>query len=147
MLLPASPPPRCPPHCRHAARLPDTTLPALPPQCCSLCHAVLLLPMSRRCSSCRRWAVAPCRAVLLLPVSPRRRLSCRRWAVASRAAVCCCSHCRRRAARRVAVGQLRVMQWCAAAHTAAAAAVLVVSSLCGCHCHGGCHWVVPAHTI
>src|SRR5712671_6534282 len=57
--LPTSLPPRCPPHCRHAARLAATTLPALPPQRCSSCHPVLLLPMSRRCSSCRHRAVAP----------------------------------------------------------------------------------------
>jgi len=105
---------------------------------------LLLLPVSPwRCSSSR--------TVLLLPVSRRRRSSCRRRAVASRAAVCCCPHWRRHrrrcAACRVAVGQLRVVQWCAAAHTAAAAAVLIVSSLCGCHRRGGCHWVVPAHTI
>src|SRR5712675_524604 len=79
MLLPASPPQRCPPHCRctahRAAHLTAAVLPAsLPPQCCSSCHAVLLLPMSRRCSSCRRRAVAPCRAVLLLPVSLRHCL-------------------------------------------------------------------------
>ena len=48
--LPTSLPRCCLPHCRHTA----TALPALPLWCCSSCHC---------------WVVAPCHAVLLLPMS------------------------------------------------------------------------------
>src|SRR5712672_1279460 len=129
--------------------------------------ATCVLPVVLRCgaarlatAACVLPAVSPsggcvsCRAVVLPasppPLPPAHCLSCCRRAVACRAALWCCPHCRRRrhccrAAHCVAVGQLRVVQRCAAAH--AAAAVLVVSLSCGCHRRGGCHWVVPAHTI
>src|SRR5712671_4350088 len=151
------------PHCAAAAHVAVAPLVMSPLGSCESRSGVLLLalppPLPPRCSSCRHQMVAPCRAVLLLPVSPQHCSLCRRWAVASHPALCCCCLCRRQAvasctavcccphwrrhrhrhtARRVAVGQLRVMQWCAAAHTATATTVLVVSSLCGCHCHGGC---------
>src|SRR5712671_3330419 len=114
------------------------------PHCAAAAHVAVLLVMSLL-GSCES-----CCTVLLLPVSPWRCSSCRHWAVASCAAVCCCPHCchcHRCAACHVAVGQLQVVQWCAAACTTTATMMLVVSPLCGCHHHGGCHWVVPAHTI
>src|SRR5712671_1959936 len=139
-------------------------LPAVSPSGgCVSCRAVVLPtlpPLPARCLPCRRRAVA-CRAALWC--CPRRRCHRRLCAAcrvavgrlcvvprcgAARIAAACTLHRRHhccRAAHCVAVRQLRVVQRCAAAH--AAAAVLVMSPSCGCHRRGGCHWVVPAHTI
>ena len=112
-------------HCHHM--LVVSLLPPPPAHYLSCCHQVVACHAARCC---------------YLPPPYHH------WVVACRVAVCCCLHhccycCP--AAHCVAVEQLCVVQWCATAH--AAAMVLIVLLSCGCHHHGGCHWVVPAHTI
>src|SRR5712671_2874432 len=89
-----------------------------------------------------------CRAVVLPasppPLPPARCLSCCHRAVACRAALWCCPHRRRlRAACHVAVGQLRVMSRCGAAHLATAACALPAMSPSG-GCVSCCAVVLPA---
>jgi len=138
-------------------------------RCATLCCCCPVSPV--RCSSCRHRVVACLAAVCCC--LPRRRCHTAhhvaiRWLRC--ATLCCCCPCCQHtachidirwlhvlrqcaaarlatscAARHVAIRQLRVVRWCAAVCTTTAA-LLVVLPLCGCHCRGGCHWVVPAQS-
>jgi len=156
VVLPASPPPQPPARCLSCAigrscvvsrcgaaclTTAACALPAVSPSGgCVSCHAVVLPASPPPPAACALLVVLPSGGCVSCRACGAARIAA---AAAACALHCCCCCCR--AAHCVAVGQLRVVQRLCCCH--AAAAVLVVSPSCGCHRHGGCHWVVPAHTI